>query len=684
MTGENKKVPLSVLYVEDEAVILLAIKDSLALYVENVYSAKNGVEGLALFKEYMPDIVVTDVKMPEMNGLEMSKEIRKISPKVPILITTAYSDIDFLIESINIGVNQYILKPIEIERLVHSLQKVCDVLMLSKSLDQTRSLLTEYKHAIDASTIVFKMDAKGEITYVNEEFCRVSKYSKQDLIGQHYKVLISPEESLPGFETIWKALSKEKIWKGIQKKRAKDGVFYYVDTTIVPIMDMESDVLQYISISYDVTDLIQKEEELEKRLYVDKLTELSNRAKLLLDLESTKYSALILINLDYFKEINDFYGTEVGDFILAEVGIRISSVINSEFYKLYKMPSDEYALLVFKMKNVNEVEKVAYQIRGIIMDKPFVYLDSEIHIAVTQGIAQEDHSLKNSVSRLLLKTDMALKKAKSLGKPLVVYNDSLNIFQEYEKNIQWTKKLKEAIVSDRIVPYFQPIVNNLTGKIEKYESLVRFIDKDGSVVPPIHFLDISKKNRLYPNITKIMVQKTIETFEKCNYEFSINLSVKDIMDVDTVNFIKDKLMEFPKVKNRIVFEILESEGIENYDEVIVFIFGMKSFGCKIAIDDFGAGYSNFDHIMRLNVDYIKIDSSLIKNIDTENNAQMVTRFIVEFARSLGKKTISEFVCSKEIYEKVKELGVDYSQGYYFGKPEPFILGENIVGKELIQ
>jgi EAL domain-containing protein (putative c-di-GMP-specific phosphodiesterase class I) len=297
----------------------------------------------------------------------------------------------------------------------------------------------------------------------------------------------------------------------------------------------------------------------------------------------------------------------------------------------------------------------------------------EINVRVTFGIARSDDILTEVMTegkwrQIATNADMALKRAKRLQKNYIVYDESMEITKEYENNILWKQKLKDAIQNSRIVPFFQPIVNNLNCKIEKYETLVRLIDKQGSIIHPQHFLDLAKKSHLYDNITKAMILKSFDVFKSLNYEFSINLTVNDILDEDINLFIKNELEKNRSLSNRVVFEILESEGIENYKEVMTFIEEVKDLGCKIAIDDFGSGYSNFEHIMRLDVNYIKIDSSLIKNLPYDRNSQIITKTIVNFARELDLKTISEYVHSREVFEKGVELGIDYSQGYYFGEP----------------
>ncbi len=243
----------------------------------------------------------------------------------------------------------------------------------------------------------------------------------------------------------------------------------------------------------------------------------------------------------------------------------------------------------------------------------------------------------------------------------------------YSHNLTWSKKLRSAIKEDRIISYFQPIVDNRTLEVKKYECLARMIDGVGNSISPQYFLDISKKNRLYPKITKKMVDMAFEMFADKRYEFSINLCVEDMLDNSTRSYIYSKLEDYGD-RTKVSFEIVESERIEDYAEVKDFIAMVKKLGGKIAIDDFGSGYSNFEHILRLNVDYIKIDASMIKNIDNDKNSQIIVDTIVGFAKKLGIKTIAEYVHSESVFNKVKELGVDMSQGFYFSAPVEDIKG----------
>ncbi len=409
------------------------------------------------------------------------------------------------------------------------------------------------------------------------------------------------------------------------------------------------------------------------QLYTDTVTDLPNRNRLLLDLGKAECPVLILLNVDSFQEINDFYGNLVGDFVLKEIALRLANTLENKNTKIYRLVADEFAILINKKLIVDEAEVRDYIIKYIfeeINDRVFIYNNNEINITTTVGVAYEtsaDNDLALGTT-ILNNADMALKQAKKQRKHFIVFDEKMQITKQYEHNIKWSLKIKSALKESRILPFFQPIVNNLTGEIEKYECLVRMLDINGDVISPYYFLEVSKKARLYSHITKIMIQKVFKICETIEKEFSINISIIDILNEETNSFIFQMLKDHKEIAHRIVFEILESEGIENYNSIISFIDNVKALGCKVAIDDFGSGYSNFDHILRLNVDYIKIDASMIKNIDKDVNCQIITKTIVTFAKELGLKTVSEFVHSKEVYEKVNELGVDYSQGYYLGEP----------------
>ena len=408
----------------------------------------------------------------------------------------------------------------------------------------------------------------------------------------------------------------------------------------------------------------EKTKELKKSLLFERLTLLPNRLKLIEDINlniASEFSHLSLINIDRFKDINDLYGYEAGDEILKQVALKAKEICESSCC-VYKLPNDEYAL--FTTLNITR-EEFLVRIQAMInkiQESKFEVDGNLVFITLSCGIACNEESL-------MIKANAALQIAKKTSTSIVPYDSSQDTKEKIALNIDGILLLKNAIKENRITPYFQPIYNIKTKNIEKYEALARIIAKDGEVILPIAFLEIATKSKLYHEITKAMIKKSFEYFKDKDYEFSINLSIHDIQNKKTFQFIIDSLKEFEK-SNKVVFEILEGDKIEDYKELKYFIKEVKKYGSKIAIDDFGSGYSNFSHIFELNADYLKIDSSLVKYITTDENSKIIVKTIINFAANLGLKTIAEYVEDKESMDLLEELGIDYIQGYYIGEPGP--------------
>uniref|UniRef100_UPI004048DDB8 EAL domain-containing protein n=1 Tax=Aliarcobacter sp. TaxID=2321116 RepID=UPI004048DDB8 len=438
---------------------------------------------------------------------------------------------------------------------------------------------------------------------------------------------------------------------------------------IININDITNnkDISKRISVENNLVEIDSMQEvfntmldSLEHQFYHDELTTLLNRKKLIEILASQKNAILMIINIDKFQHINDLYGDKIGNDIIKETADIIIENVDQDSI-LFKLHADEYALYQPSDLSYEEIKSLAIHLTNSIENKIFKINESEIYINATIGISFGNYFLLNNA-------DMALKLAKKRKTKYLIYESSMNIEHEYEQNLQWSRKIKDAITQNRIEPLFQPIVDVKTLEIIKYEALIRMVDEKGEYISPIHFLELAKKNKLYPKLTKIILEKTFEIFKNLDTQVSINLSVQDILNDDVYNTILQKLNTY-KLGNRVVFELIESEGIENYEEVMHFITEIKKTGAKISIDDFGTGYSNFEYLMKLNVDYIKIDASMIKDIDVNINSKMVTATILDFAKKMNIKTIAEFVHSKNVYDVIKEMGIDYAQGYYFGKPE---------------
>ena len=417
-----------------------------------------------------------------------------------------------------------------------------------------------------------------------------------------------------------------------------------------------------------------------RAFYNDKLTGLPNRARLLQDLERESAITLVLLNLDRFREVNSLFGDACGDLILKEVALRLESYMSNpenQGGRLYRVGGDEFALALPR-KRPELVQEQLERILGSLRQAPIYWQSHEIGLSATVGAAvpwfdtPKEHSL-------YIHAGEALREARKKGLHCRVYDGSEPLEQEFEHNQKWAGRLREALDTEGLIAWFQPILNNTTGRVDKYECLVRMLDKDGDVISPGKFLGIAGKLRLDRHITHIMVEQCFARFSDSSLQFSINLSYADLQHTELTRFILERLDQ-TGVGPRVIFELLETANIENYDQVRAFVDAVKQRGCRIAIDDFGTGYSNFEHLLQLKVDFIKIDGSLIRNLDKDPNSRRVARGIVGLARSMKIETVAEYVHSPAIQMEVLRLGISFSQGELIGMPAPELLVD--VPKEL--
>lgn len=535
-----------------------------------------------------------------------------------------------------------------------------------KKLKKENHILKQYNEATKDSNIISTSDLKRNITYVNDKFCEVSLYAYEEVIGKPHSI-VRGEEDDEIFQQLWETIKNKKVWYGVLKNRKKNGEFYWVNINIRPILNEKDEIIEYVAIRHEITDLVLKTEELKRNLRLDSLTNIGNRYKLIEDVSKSVNPCISILDIVSFSDVNDFFGYKTGDNVLKIVARKIEELlIDKENYKVYRDHSDTFCIVAQNedrdkfIKNIDEISKTIAKV-------PIVIKSRELYVQLSYVFSFE--SKEN-----LLETANIIKRYSHANKNIIIYDKALELEKDYEKNIFWTLKIKKALDEDKIVPYFQAIYNLKTNKIEKYEALVRLIDGN-NVISPYYFLDISKKSKQYLQLTKTMIEKTFEYFKDKDFEFSINLTFEDIKSEYISSFIIELLKKY-KIGHRVVFEIVESEGIDSFRKINEFFVIIREYGCKIAIDDFGSGYSNFEYLAKLNVDYIKIDGSLIKDILINKSSQNIVSMLVNFAKGQKVKTIAEFVSNKDILNKVRELGIDYVQGYYIKEPIASIDGLN--------
>jgi len=650
----NTSQYLKLLYVEDNEqvrdVTLMILED----FFNEIVIAVDGVDAYEKLQEHQVDLIITDINMPRLSGLGMAKKIRQTDHDIPILILSAYNESSFFIDSIKLGIEGYLLKPIDIEQFISVLKKTVSRINLKKEAQNSLHFLEQYQKATNFSAIVSKTDLKGIITYVNEDFCKISEYSEDELIGKNHNIVRHPDNPSSIFQEMWNTIKVEKkIWKGIVRNLSKSGKSYYVDSTVTPILDAENNITEYISLRNDITDIM-------------------NPKKQLLDVvASYKEPLIVYMKLEDFDTLEEFYNNTIVEEIQDKITIYLENhmPLKCKFNKIYQLGNGEYAMTQEKYGCMLNKE--------VFIESLKEYQENIGNASVSIGDLEYDMSI---IMSLAYKGDNVLESAK-LGlrnllktkQDFIISNDFAQIEHEKaQKNIEVIAMVKQAIGDSKIISHFQTIVNNKTKEIEKYESLVRLVNADGKVLSPYFFLETSKKGKYYSQITEIVLKNSFDALKKTDKEISINISALDIEDKLTRDKVFKLLEENREDASRIVFELLEDESVKDFNTISEFIKKAKDLGVKIAIDDFGAGYSNFERLLDYQPDILKIDGSLIKNIETNAYSHSIVKTIVTFAKEQNILTVAEFVENEAIFNILNDLGVDYSQGYYFSKPEELL------------
>jgi len=422
-------------------------------------------------------------------------------------------------------------------------------------------------------------------------------------------------------------------------------------------------MLIMLILAYILTYLYYK---IRKKAIIDPLTQVYNRQYLpeFLETTSLKDFYLMMIDLDKFKLINDNYGHDAGDEVLIAVVSELKSKIRQKDI-LIRFGGEEFLLFVFK-KELHDSFHVADRLRESIEKLTIKTKTNIIHMTISIGINPLPYGAKN-IEEAIKIADEQLYIAKSSGRNRVQVFREKDSYQS--KTLNRITDIQHAIDEKKVRCAFQPIYSSTTNNIEKYEMLIRLIDQEDRIVFPNEFLPSIRHTQIYINLTNIVLDKAIEVLKSHDFNLSINLDLQDILNEDIIDLLQNLFINKKDFANRITIEILEHEEISDFELIQKNLTLLKDMGFYIALDDFGSGYANFRYLINLDIDILKLDGTIIKNIDKDEMAYSVVKAIVAFTKNMDMKVVAEQVETKEEFDIVKELGVDYIQGYYLGRPE---------------
>lgn len=522
------------------------------------------------------------------------------------------------------------------------------------------TILNQYKDALDETSIVSKTNEFGLITYANENFCKISGYALEELIGKPHSIIRHPSTHPEVFKQMWLQIKNGKVWKGILKNTSKNGTAYVVQTTIIPIFDEHNQICEYIAIRNDITQVIKQEQILLDQS-IDSHTKLPNRYKLMTDIGYTKsFKRLSLINIERFRDINEVFGHQVADEVLKIFAIELSKIAPNQVI-VYRIGGDEFAFLdKFGMYSEDEFSLINRNIISHFHKFPIIIDANSILLSVRIG-------LSSGINDLYINSELAITQAKEKKHNFVLFNDHSDYFDIVKNNINWVNKIKLAIDADRFVPVFQKIFSLKNQSRPIYEALMRYVDDDGNLVRPDKFLNIAKKARLYEDLTALMIDKVFAIAKQKDITFTINISIFDILNLNTRNHLLKAISNY-EIATHLIIEVVDINLTNDDTEVFDFLQKLKVQKVRLALDDFGDSCANFDHIARLNIDYLKINGSMLTNIENRPTKQKILKSIVDFASSLDIKTIAKQIESEESLAYSRNIGIDFVQGNHLSIP----------------
>ncbi|MFC7063813.1 putative bifunctional diguanylate cyclase/phosphodiesterase [Halobacillus seohaensis] len=545
-------------------------------------------------------------------------------------------------------------------------------------LDKAQKKLRDIELALNESSIVAITDSKGDIQFANDKFCKISKYSREDLIGRNQSIVNSGYHSRTFFKDMWQTIGKGKVWRGELKNKAKDDTYYWVDTTIVPFTKDNGKPYQYIAIRHDITKRKHYEETIEQMAYYDPLTSLPNRNLLCEWLNNRSkdkedHITVLFLDIDRFKSINDNFGHHIGDLILKESARRLENCLHQADFIL-REGGDEFVIFLDGYKNKKDVISITNEILEQFT-LPFDVNNRQIitttSIGITMNTAKEPQGdYLQYVETLIKRADTAMYHAKKQGGNTYCFNthDQNN---EMERYYQIEQEIKLALQQRQFSIVYQPLINLDSNQIIGAEALLRWENPKLGSVAPSEFIPLLEELGLIIPVGDWILKsvckqlKTWQDNEIFLQKVSVNVSPIQFRNEHFVTDLKQVLEETQLDPQFLELEITEGTII-NAGSAMNILTELKDLGVKISIDDFGTGYSSLSYLKKLSIDTLKIDKSFIDDLDSDG--EIIVNTIINMGRNLKYTVLAEGIENREQLHYLKHQDCHEGQGYYWSKP----------------
>lgn len=517
-------------------------------------------------------------------------------------------------------------------------------------------------------------DREGRVEWVNRAFTDLTGFELAEAFGETLRILKSGVQADFYYEKMWETILGGHVWRGEIQNRRKDGTVYVEEQTITPVTGTDGAIHHFVAVKQDVTQRKRTEERILYLALHDPLTDLGNRRSVEEGLERVVARArrgvpgsLLFLDLDHFKVVNDTLGHAAGDTVLVELA-RLLGTICRPGDEIARLGGDEF-VLVLEGIPADAGRMMAERLRRAVHEHRFEVGGSRFDLSVSVGVAPIDGRLNPSA--LLALADSALYAAKERGRNRVVLVDGSVSPTPLSEASVWASRVKDALRDRRFLLAYQPIFHLETGRIAHYEALLRLRDEGGGLVGPGAFLPAAEQFGLLPQVDIWVVDEVLSILKRRDdVEVFVNLSGASLGEEGHLLALEERIRESGLGRRRLAFEVTETTAVRDIIAAREWMRRLRELGCRFALDDFGIGFSSFSYLQSLPADFVKIDGSFIRDLDTNLANQALVKAIDTVAHTLGKETIAEQVENLGSVAVLRELGVEYGQGFVLGEPKP--------------
>ncbi|MFH2121898.1 MAG: EAL domain-containing protein [Pseudomonadota bacterium] len=681
------------LTVDDEE----AIRDGIAAYFEDsgflISEAADGMAALEQIHKIRPDIIITDLRMPRMDGLELIDRVTAEFPNLPIIVLSGTGVLTDAIDALRRGAWDYLTKPIqdlaELEiiiqrnleraRLISENQRYQTNLeaLVAEKTTELRKLVTAVEQSANAVLIT---DTTGTIEYANPRYCTTSGYSLTEIIGRKPSILKSGQQSAEFYADLWKTIRAGREWRGELCNRRKNGTLYWEASSIAPVRNDAGETTHFVSIKEDITDRKAQEEALTWQAGHDALTGLYNRYHLEMHLNSEigrmdrqrQFLSLVLVDIDNLKFVNDTFGHESGDQLLVQVSKRLKQTV-CPACKATRFLGDEFVLVPPLSEKRDQVYILADQVKKMISE-PFLIDGAEIMVTASIGVVTFPGDGED-VDNLLRKAEAAMYEAKRQGRNTIVpYTSEFHRQAQYRLTLE--NKLRKALENNEFSLHYQPQICLNTGMTCGIEALLRWTPADMPPISPAEFIPILEEtSMIVPVGTWVLHEACRQVMNWLQaglppVRLSINISTVQFQRGDLDKTVLQALTDSGLSPALLCLELTESILMIDTIHAGKKLRELRALGVNLSLDDFGTGYSSLAYLSRLPVQELKIDQSFVRRLHDTPSDTAVVNTIIAMGQELGLELVAEGVETEEQKKHLHERGCTTIQGFLFSKPLP--------------